>query len=1109
MRYRRCGRTRSALLVLVLSSVLSSAAVAQQKLNFDIPAQPAAAAIKSWAQQSGLQVFAAEDDLRGIQTNSVQGDFSPVEAAQRLVAGTGLEVVATGENTVTIRRLRPVGGAASPGDEKFGNRVEPLMEVIVTGSRIKRPGFDTLQAAAVTQREEMERRAYTNVGQALEATPGFMQSDSSPVGLSQGNQSVGQTFVNLFGLGSQRTLTLVNGRRFVSSNSPVGRGRGAVAPGSQVDLNVIPTGLVERIETVAIGGAPVYGSDAIAGTVNVILKDDFEGVEATALYGMAESEDAETATYRLLMGGNFDGGRGNAVVGVEYNEQKGLLLSDRLGFGTLRPNPADGGDDDGIPALRVVENMRFGILTDGGLPLDGSLAEFGANLPGLTIPGLYPNGNWVFDSSGNPLHFGRSGDLVPFDRGEVVESVEGIPIRTSGGDGLDAARHSQLLAPTERTLINGIARYDVAPWVRVFAETSFAHTQGVERSELLAFTAPGLFGGPPLLFSATNPFLTQQARSTLAANDLAEFQLNRNLTDVLDRKPGNTEIDLYRAVGGFAGDFDAFGETWSWDVSYNYGRSRNSSSINYIVEERLLNAIDAVIDPDTGAIVCASADANPDCVPINLFGENNFSDAAADYVSTVGRGISINTLQVANANLSGRLPFGVSDRIAFNVGVERRREKASFAPDGTQEAGVALSGQDISFQGIEGDFTTQEGYIELVTPLISPEQNLPVVKSLSVEGAARYVDHSLAGAATTWSAGGRFAPRLPGWGDGLMLRGVFTHAIRSPSVSELFLGTTPILVQITDICNAENFDEGNNPGVRAANCAAALAAVGGSSPQTFDETTDGASPAGTLSGNPNLDNETAGSWSIGVVYQPGNLPRLRLAADWSDIELEGGIESLGIDELMAACYDSVEFPNVDACSSFRRLTAADAAAQPGPTRVAGDIANGFRTGFINTSTISFAGLTLDAAYSFDLSGGAAGTLDVGARVFHLKEFNRLTFAGAELVESAGLAGVPDYRVNLNVGYAWRQLFVDLQAQWTGSVTFDQEATPEDRPFNEIGAYTLVNGTLGYAFTDQVSLQIAVSNLFDKDIPFTARIAGEVGSYDAIGRRYFATLRARF
>src|SRR5690606_16072684 len=159
---------------------------------------------------------------------------------------------------------------------------------------------------------------------------------------------VAQTFVNFFGLGSQRTLTLVNGRRFVSSNTVSGSG-GATSPGSQVDLNVIPAGLVDRIETVAIGGAPVYGADAIAGTVNVILKDDFEGAQATLQYGLTDRGDAESFTARALMGGNFADGRGNAVVALEHNEQKGILLSSRMPFRYLVPNPLNQSDSDGIP----------------------------------------------------------------------------------------------------------------------------------------------------------------------------------------------------------------------------------------------------------------------------------------------------------------------------------------------------------------------------------------------------------------------------------------------------------------------------------------------------------------------------------------------------------------------------------------------------------------------------------------------------------------------------------------------------------------------------------------------------------------------------------------
>ena len=1100
MRYRRCRGTKSAVLTLVLSSLLSSAAIAQQKQSFDIPAEGAAAAIQRWAQQSGLQVFAAEDDLRGIRTNAVHGDYAAVEAAQLLIAGTGLEVIASGENTITIRRTRPASPASGAGDDKFSNLAsESLMEILVTGSRIKRPNYDTLQATVVTEAAELERRAYTNVGQALEATPGFMQSDSSPLSTTQGTQTVGQTFVNFFGLGSQRTLTLVNGRRFVSSNSASSRGG---IPGSQVDLNTIPAGLVERIETVAIGGAPVYGSDAIAGTVNVILRDDFEGIQGSAVYGVTDEDDAQTEAYRLLMGGNFAEDRGNAVISVEYNEQKGLMMRDRTDVADFWDNPDDTGPADGIPSQVAVRRFRYGILTDGGLPMNPAVP-----LAGFVHPALFPIGNYVFDSSGTPLQFGANGDLVPFQRGRLIfDAGTGAPIIQDGGDGMDPSRRLPLLAPTKRTLINGMAHYDVAPAVRLFTEASFAHTEGVEQSEIIALAEPAVFNGPALTYSVDNPFLTPQARNTLIANGLTDFVIARNLSDLLDRTPGTTEVDLYRIVAGFQGDFPSFGgETWSWDIAYNYGRSRSTSSLEFINEDRLLEAIDAIPD-GSGGIVCASG--NPDCAPLNLFGENNFSNAALDYVTDPSRGISTNTLEMVTANLSGRLPFGIAEPISFNVGYEHRREAAAFDPDALQENGVLLTGGGFGFEGISGSFETDEVYSELVVPVISDQQNLPIVKSLSVEGAVRYVDHSLTDTATTWSGGLRIAPRLPGWGDGLLFRGVFTHAIRSPAVTELFLGKSPVATGLTDICNQDNYNQGINPAVREANCRAALAAVGGPAPEAFDETTDLASVVGTQSGNPNLENEEADSWSVGIVYQPVEHPQLRFAADWSNIRLEGGIEDLPIGQLMLACYDSPDFPNVPACGQFHRLTAAEAAAQQGPARIAGDVANGFKTGYINTSKIEFEGLIVEAGYSLELPS-VASSLHFGTKLFYMDEFRTTSFAGVPSDNSAGLIGVPRVRLNFDVGYSWRNIDLGLQARWTDKVIFDRNNTIEDVPFNQVDAYTLLNGSIGYRFSDKVSFLVSIDNLTNKEMPFEALINRAVAQYDLIGRRYFATVRANF
>ena len=177
----------------------------------------------------------------------------------------------------------------------------------------------------MTGSQQLERRGYTNVAEALKNLPGFGNSGTDVVGTSQGTHSVGQSYADLFNLGSQRTLVLVNGRRYVTSNTPALD----QAAGAQVDLNTIPVGLIDRVEVVSIGGAPVYGSDAIAGTVNIILKKNYEGFEASAQYGTTDAGGGESKTFRALMGGNFAEDRGNIAVGIEFNEGEGLKYSDR------------------------------------------------------------------------------------------------------------------------------------------------------------------------------------------------------------------------------------------------------------------------------------------------------------------------------------------------------------------------------------------------------------------------------------------------------------------------------------------------------------------------------------------------------------------------------------------------------------------------------------------------------------------------------------------------------------------------------------------------------------------------------------------------------------
>jgi iron complex outermembrane recepter protein len=1089
MRQRRCNYIVCLAGVFLLGA---AAALAQEKVSFDIPAQSASSAIRAWARQSGLQVFASQDLLEGLQTNAVHGDYLPLQAVQLLIEGTGLEVVSTGEKTVTIRRPsdpRPLSDAANSG------LPEVLEEVVVTGSRIKRAGYDTLEAEVVNDSEQIQKRGYTNVAQALNDTPGFVPSGNDPVGRSQGTLTTAQSFVDLFGLGSQRTLTLVNGRRFVSSNS-VSAGSGT-SPGEQVDLNVIPVGLIDRVETIAIGGAPVYGSDAIAGTVNIILKKDFQGIQADLQYGNSQHGGTQGYTARTLLGTNFADHRGNVALSVEYNKQDGINLSSRTAFPYNVPNPTP------PPQRLIIPDLVYSAMSEGGIPYN--LAQLGATNAFITSDGT---------PGGTPLQFGKGGVLVPY-RPSPDLSGAGLDIYGNGGDGVRTADHIPLLSPTERTLATTLGHYDLTDNVTVFFEGTYAHSEGRELSDLAAFTSP-LLTNNLMLFSINNPFLPAATRNTLLANGVTDmFAVSRNFSDLVD---GNgiktTDVALFRGVIGLQGSFMAFGEHLYWDVSYNMGESRNSSKIPYINDARFQNAIDVVTD-SAGNPVCASGGS---CVPLNIFGVNSFSSAAARYVLDTGEAISENQQRVANANLTGHLPFGAgrAEHISFNIGAEYRREAGSFNPDAVLTAGSTLLGTPLAsgFVGTSGSFNTREVYTELLAPLVSPNEDIPGIKTFELQGAARYVDNSIAGGDTTWSAGTRFAPRLPSLGDGLMFRAVYTRAIRAPSITELFAGSTPQRAGVDDPCDATLYNQGPDPAVRTANCTKALAALGYASPADFHSTTAGGlSPIGTSSGNPHLRNEVAKSWSVGFVYQPVDLPRFHLAADWSNIHLLDGIENLGIDALLATCYDNPQYPNA-ACTNFARLTAAQVAGNP--SRVAGDIANGYTTGYINTASLQFTGLITSTDYTVDVrdivrAWTNGGSIRFGTKLFYRDKYLLLAEPGDAAINQVGNAGLPRFAGQFNFFYTRKAFDALLQALWTGPVKLDQTVGPDVIPsvYNDIGSYWKFNLTLGWEFFDHLHAQLVVNNLFDKR-PTVAEVLSEnYGTYDLIGRSYMVRISGRF
>lgn len=986
---------------------------------------------------------------------------------------------------------------------------EPSSVITVTGSRIARPELEgAAPLIAVVGSEQIERRGFINVAQALNEIPGFGTPVSSAG--DQSSYSVGQNFVNLFGIGSQRTLTLVNGRRFVSSNTA--SNFGGAAAGLQVDLNVIPVSLIDRVDVLAVKGATTYGSDAIAGTVNLILKDDFEGLEATGQQGIYQAGDGESTFGSITAGGNFADGRGNIAANFEYANQKGVLTNSRaLGRQAIFRDSED----------LVISPDRIFLLTGGGLPTRGGGLVDGGYI--TTVFGL-PEGGFR-NAAGNFVQFNNQGQLVDYDIGDTSD---GNLVRGNGGDGLDLNRAGQLLSDLERYSLFAIGHYDVTDNISFFFEGNYASTRSTELANQPVYQS-GLFSGDSLGLGVnlSNPFLTDQARSVLlrpgnladaagnqilnvdtdgdGVNDDTQFFLQRAGFDLLGGSaPDFQQLDLFRIVGGFKGDFEVGGgRNWNWNASYSFGRSQAISSSRSLVQANFLNAVDVVTDPATGNPVCrvtlnpptapgtgVGTPAQPNsvtaCVPLNLFGEGVASREAIDFVTTTILAESSNQQNIFNANLGGGLFDLFDNEVGFNVGYENRRERQTFTPDGFQQQGL---GRSTPITPVDGSFSTNEFFAEVLVPIITPG-NDSFIHRLEFDGSFRYIDNSIAGSGEVWSVGTQFAPVAD-----LTFRGSYTESVRAPAITELFLGQSQLFSFADDPCDPDFIDDGNNPARRLANCQADGLPVG------FDSQIDDASQEISTSGNPNLLNEESKSWTVGAILQPRFIPGLSLAVDWVDIELTNAIVQLDLTSVLRACYDNEDFPNAilpdgqNACNLFQR----DSNFQ----------IIGAQTGQANAGSFDFAGLQATLQYNFDLAGlfggeGDLGNLNLLGRYFYT-DTNRFVVVGVP-DDNAGEIGNFKHSFNGQVVYTKDNFQFALTGNYLSGASFDLEED-QSAPFAKVGDYLVFDATLGVDVSDKVSLGFTVNNLFEEEPPFPSRDPAQYGQ-GMLGREFLFRITTR-
>ncbi len=615
-----------------------------------------------------------------------------------------------------------VAGEASDASLNPGDMLE---EVTVTGSRIEHSGFQTPTPVSVLDASQIEQRGATNIANIINEIPAFTGS-ITPSSTGLNSRQNGVNAVDLRGLGTNRNLVLLNGRRGTPFDEF-----------GIVDLNAVPSLAIGRVEVVTGGASAAWGSDAVSGVVNLIYDEDLEGVKFNAQYGQSEQGDAQDTRLSAAWGTSLNEGRGHFLLAADYNKNTGVPEGRDRAWQRRSPalvsNPANTGLNDGIPQYLIRDNAVL----------------FLGSPNGVTFPG-------ITGTAADNIEFLPNGTVQPRALGEVVGNF------MIGGSGSRLGDHSALFIPTERYNVLATMQHDITDNTEVFVEASYA--QSKSNGKLVdAFS----FGD--VIIMPDNPFLPASVAALGAA-----FPLFRTFEEV---PPISSESknDNVRLVAGLKG---SFGASWKWNASGQYGKTEFSNvQPSNMLAANLLFAADAVVD-GSGNIVCRAnlggANGAPGCVPINLFGKGSPSEAALGYV--FGRGTSDTEIEqtVFAADVGGELFDAWAGPLLGTFGIEYREERLDRTvnePNANEEFLI------VNAQPLNGKFDVTEGFAEFALPLFKTDQQF-----LDLNAAARFTDYSTVGSVTTWKAGLVYSPV-----EQLRFRGTLSQDIRAPSIGETFV----------------------------------------------------------------------------------------------------------------------------------------------------------------------------------------------------------------------------------------------------------------------------------------------------------------------------------
>lgn len=921
----------------------------------------------------------------------------------------------------------------------------PQDVVIVTGSRIARQDLQSSSPVNVVDDSDILLSGQVNLEAVLNELPAVAPDLTS----TTNNGGTGIATVNLRALGANRTLVLVNGRRYVASDNT-----------QQVDINNIPSALIERVEVVTGGASSVYGSDAVAGAVNFILKKDFEGVRVGGQHQVSEEGDAGTYNVNVTVGGNFADGRGNAVVFADYYNRNFVLAAERPW--------ADSAFDD----------IGGGVVLD---PLGSS------RIPGSQI------------LSGNDLTLPDGTTGV----GSVGFMADGTPFANPASYNFQPDNYIQ--SPLERVLLSAMANYEISENAEVYFETMYSNSR---IDQQLAFDANDIPDNPAALFVPitgnpliTNPdlitFLTDNFDAGLngdvtAGDGVATIpDIRRRMVEVGQRFTA-FDLDSFRVAGGLRGEIP-FGvnSDWTYDLFYSLARTNRSESLRgFTSDVRIQQAVNAIVDPNTGLPACA--DPSGGCVPITLFGPGSIDPNAAGFISPAAAVTRETEQHVINFTVAGTAFEAPAGPVGVALGFEYRDESSLDQPDAFVQSGEL--GPGTNEDPVSGQFDVFEGYGEVLIPILADQ---PFAELLEIEGAVRFSDYSSVGFNTSFKGGGSWTPF-----DGFKIRGLYQRAVRAPNIFELF-GQATGSPTINDPCASAST-------ASDASARTFCGLLGVPDPANFiPDAQATTTQRGAILAGLTLSEETATTWTAGFVWEPEFIPGFSLTADYYNIFVDDAINSLGPTTIATLCLQSRDVTS-QACSQIIRGLSGNIAQVDDP--------------FVNSGSETRTGVDWQVNYTYDLEDALnlPGQIDL----FHIGNYTfdneSVPFDGQPTIDCNGIFGggcaglgdftQPKWRMTNNLTYSVGPFSMRTQVRLIGQLENSQIDTIADLAFPSTPVVAYVDLTFDYEVSENINVYAGVENISNLEPPlmghgFTGRGGGpdagtDLSLYDAIGRRFF-------